>query len=188
MLTPANATPQEQVWMARTLDALDTALHMDGSQQPGQSEQQAQQAQAGNQPTQGQQQNGQPQNGQQNGKQNADAMAKAQQAMAATAQAATAAMRASRSQESQSMQQPNSAVAQGDQQAKSQTGALADGGSQQSGALPGLQGAARAGDWGKLPKKVAEQLTQGQRETVAGEYRNQVETYYRVIAERAKKQ
>ena len=42
--------------------------------------------------------------------------------------------------------------------------------------------------WGKLPKKVAEQLSQGQREAVAGEYRNQVETYYRVIAERAKKQ
>jgi hypothetical protein len=42
-------------------------------------------------------------------------------------------------------------------------------------------------DWGKLPKKVAEELSQGQRETVSGEYRNQVETYYRVIAERSKK-
>ena len=38
-----------------------------------------------------------------------------------------------------------------------------------------------------LAKKVAEQLTQGQQEAVSKEYRNQVETYYRVIAERAKK-
>ena len=43
-------------------------------------------------------------------------------------------------------------------------------------------------DWGKLPKQMAEQLTQGQREGIAGEYRNQVETYYRAIAEKSKKQ
>ena len=43
------------------------------------------------------------------------------------------------------------------------------------------------GEWGKLPKKVAAELSQGQRETVAGEYRNQVETYYRVIAEKSRK-
>jgi hypothetical protein len=43
------------------------------------------------------------------------------------------------------------------------------------------------GEWGKLPKKVAEELSQGQRESVAGEYRSQVETYYRVIAEKARK-
>ena len=46
----------------------------------------------------------------------------------------------------------------------------------------------KPGDWGKLPKKVAEELSQGQREAVAGEYRAQVETYYRVIAEKGKKQ
>ena len=56
----------------------------------------------------------------------------------------------------------------------------------QTGALPTAK-VAKTGEWGKLPKKVAEQLTQGQRESVAGEYQNQVETYYRVIAERAKK-
>jgi hypothetical protein len=44
------------------------------------------------------------------------------------------------------------------------------------------------GEWGKLPKQMAEQLTRGQSEGVAAEYRQQVETYYRVIAERAKKQ
>lgn len=181
MFSGAKASPQEQVWMARALDVLDGALHADASQQQqqGQSQQQQQgQAQAGNQPTQGEQQGSQ---------QSADAAAKAQQAMAQAAQAASAAMRASRSQESQNMQQPSSSVARGDQQAKSLTGALANGEAQKTGTLPGLQGSSRTGDWGKLPKKVAEQLTQGQRETVAGEYRNQVETYYRVIAERAKK-
>ena len=45
----------------------------------------------------------------------------------------------------------------------------------------------KAGDWGKLPKQVAEQLNQGRQEAVAGEYRNQIETYYRVIAEKSKK-
>jgi hypothetical protein len=34
---------------------------------------------------------------------------------------------------------------------------------------------------------VAAELSQGQRENVAGEYRNQVETYYRVIAEKSRK-
>jgi hypothetical protein len=44
------------------------------------------------------------------------------------------------------------------------------------------------GTWGKLPKKMAEQLSQGQRETVSSEYQKEVETYYRVIAERARKE
>jgi hypothetical protein len=45
----------------------------------------------------------------------------------------------------------------------------------------------KSGEWGKLPRKVAAELSQGQRESVAGEYRNQVETYYRVIAEKSRK-
>jgi hypothetical protein len=53
------------------------------------------------------------------------------------------------------------------------------------GQLPGAK--SKGGEWGKLPKKMAEQLTRGQSEAVAGEYRNQVETYYRVIAEKSKK-
>lgn len=166
--------------MARTLDMLDSALHGEGGQQQGQSQQQAQ-SHSGNQASQP----GQQQSGQQGA---SESMAKAKQAMAAAAKAAASAMRASRSQESQSMQPPNSALAQGDQQPDSQNGADANGPEGKSGTLPGLQAGARDGDWGKLPKKVAEQLSQGKRETVAGEYRNQVETYYRVIAERAKQQ
>lgn len=54
-----------------------------------------------------------------------------------------------------------------------------------SGLLPML-GAFKDGDWGRLPPKVAQGLAEGQREGTAGEFRQQVETYFRVVAERAK--
>ena len=52
--------------------------------------------------------------------------------------------------------------------------------------LPDANGLKR-GDWGKLPKKLAEQLTKGSQEEIPGEYRQAVETYSRVIAEKTKK-
>ena len=202
----ANASPQEQTWMARTLDALDAVVHSppngagaaDGQSTPGspnaagkQSGQQAGQ-QAGQQPPGGQQPagsqsaqagKGQGQAGQASG-QSSDAMAQAQQAMQAAAQANAAAVRSSRS--GSPADQPGSTMASGTQQAFSKGGARANGDPMAHGAMPNLK-PAQAGDWGKLPKKVAEQLSQGQRENVSPEYRNQIETYYRVIAERAKK-
>jgi hypothetical protein len=168
-------TPQEQVWMARTLDALDAALHADASSQSAQS----QPSQAG-QPAQSQGQSGQPQSSQAA----SDAQAQAQQAMAAAAQAAAQAMRAQRSESAAEMQAGE--IAEGGEQAASKGGVQANAGTRANGALPDAR-TAKSGDWGKLPKQVAEQLSQGQRESVAAEYRNQVETYYRVIAERAKK-
>jgi hypothetical protein len=42
-------------------------------------------------------------------------------------------------------------------------------------------------DWGQLRGKSAEDLTEGRRESVSAEYRKRVETYFRVIAERARK-
>ena len=54
------------------------------------------------------------------------------------------------------------------------------------GQAPELQ-ALQKGDWGKLPKKLAEQLTKGQTETIPTEYREAVATYYRVVAEKSKK-
>jgi hypothetical protein len=189
-ISSAPANPQQQVWMARTLDLLDAAMNATTPQvnqegTPG-GEQQTAGQQPGQQPGAQQPQQQQPgQNGQQQPSPNANALAQAQQAMNAAAQAAAAAARASRSEQSQA-KQPSSQLAQGDQQAASETGAMAEGGEMGKGALPNAQ-LSRTADWGKLPKKVAEQLTQGQREAVAGEYRNQVETYYRVIAERAKK-
>ena len=41
--------------------------------------------------------------------------------------------------------------------------------------------------WGKLPPRLARDLMQGRREKVAEEYRQMVETYFRVIAEKARK-
>jgi hypothetical protein len=71
-------------------------------------------------------------------------------------------------------------------QATSKNGAQSPDGAGPLGALAEAKN--KAGDWGKLPKQMAEELTQGQREGIAGEYRNQVETYYRAIAEKSKKQ
>ena len=70
--------------------------------------------------------------------------------------------------------------------ALSKGGVKADAGKTAYGATGDAKGL-KAGDWGKLPKRIAEQRTQGQQEGVAGEYRTQVETYYRVIAEKARK-
>ena len=59
-----------------------------------------------------------------------------------------------------------------------------------AGALPyqALPDGGRKADeqWGKLPTKLAKDLTDGRRESVAGDYRNAVETYFRVIAEKAR--
>ena len=81
---------------------------------------------------------------------------------------------------------PAGYVAQGDQQEKSEGGVNAQSPETAYGAVPDAKNL-KAGEWGKLPKKMAEQLSRGQSEAVAAEYRTQVETYYRVIAERAKK-
>ena len=45
----------------------------------------------------------------------------------------------------------------------------------------------KRGDWGKLPPKMAEEINKGLSEAIPGEYREAVETYYRVIAEKSKK-
>lgn len=45
----------------------------------------------------------------------------------------------------------------------------------------------KKGDWGKLPPKLAEQLSKGRSESIPAEYREAVETYYRVVAEKSKK-
>lgn len=188
------ATPQEQVWMARTLDALDAALNAPAGSQNQQGEQQQQQAgkqgeqqQAQNgqqqqQQGQQQQQQGQQQQGQQG--QQSQAMQQAQNAMQQAQQAAQNAMRQARSQNVQPT--PQNMTPKNDMQSKSEQGALAQMDGKASGALPDAKGL-KAGDWGKLPKQMAEQLTRGQGEAVAPEYRDQVSVYYRALAEKAKK-
>ena len=110
-------------------------------------------------------------------------MTQAQAAMAAAAQAAANAMKTARAEAPS--KQPS-------QEGKSELLDRSEGGTLAQGAgkpyqTPGEAKGSKIGEWGKLPKQVAEELTQGQREAVAGEYRSQIETYYRVIAERAKK-
>jgi hypothetical protein len=41
-------------------------------------------------------------------------------------------------------------------------------------------------DWGKLPKQMAKDLMEGSQEDISGEYRQQVQTYFRAIAELAR--
>ena len=103
--------------------------------------------------------------------------------MAAAAQAAADSMRQSRAENSSP--QPGSLLS-GSQSEKSMGGAKAEGTAMNSKALPNANDLKR-GDWGKLPKKLAEQLTKGSQESIPGEYRQAVETYYRVIAEKTKK-
>ena len=112
-------------------------------------------------------------------------MSQAQSALAAAAQAAAAQARAERTAEAGAPGQPGEPQP-GSLQAMSKGGVQAATGNGPRGTLAEAKN--KAGDWGKLPKQMAEQLTQGQREGMAGEYRNQVETYYRVIAEKSKKQ
>ena len=45
----------------------------------------------------------------------------------------------------------------------------------------------KKGDWGTLPPKLAEDLTKAQGEAIPDEYRQAIEMYYRVIAEKSKK-
>lgn len=54
------------------------------------------------------------------------------------------------------------------------------------GAVPELA-ELKKGGWGKLPPKLAEDINKGLSQPVAEEYREAVETYYRVIAEKSKK-
>ena len=42
-------------------------------------------------------------------------------------------------------------------------------------------------DWGKLREQAADDLTKGRKEVVSEEYRKSVETYFRVLAERARR-
>ena len=55
-----------------------------------------------------------------------------------------------------------------------------------AGAVPELVELKRGG-WGKLPPKLAEDINKGLSQPIPDEYREAVETYYRVIAEKSKK-
>ncbi len=170
----APASPAEQAAMARALDALDQQIN--GQPPAGDAAQASAPPAPAGQP-------GEPQSGQPSG-QPSDAASAAQAAMAQAAQAAAASMRQSRAQ--QGMAQIPSGLMSQSQSEKSLAGAQAQAPAMDYDLKADAQGLKR-GEWGKLPKKLADQLTKGQQEAIAGDYRQAVETYYKVIAEKAKK-
>jgi hypothetical protein len=102
----------------------------------------------------------------------------ASQAMAQAAQAQSQSMRSQRQNGNTPGQQPGEQPGTGD-------GAELVAMDHEPGELPILQ-SIRAADWAKLPPKLAQGLLEAQREGTAAEYRAMVETYFRVIADRAK--
>lgn len=130
------------------------------------------QGQGQGKPEQGQGQ-GQPEQGQGQGE--------AGQAMAAAAQAQAASMRQGRTPGQGQMpgQNPMSNMPGQGKGASVQAGPMAEG-NLPAGAL------LKPGDWGKLPPRLAKDLMEAQRESLGGEYKHMVETYFRVIGEKAR--
>ena len=73
------------------------------------------------------------------------------------------------------------------EQEESTGGAKFDGPGGPNAPLPEMATAKAPKTWGKLPPKLAEDLSKGSNESIPEEYRDAVETYYRVVAEKAKK-
>ncbi len=167
---PVLASPLEQLqgqMLAQALDQLDAQLHpMQGSQQ--------QQSQNG------QQQAGQPQQGQQ-----------AQQSLNNAQQAQQQSMADSRNQGQAPGQKPSQQQAQNQkQQGQNSQAQSAEGGNQSTQLQDGVLGQVMVltkGDWGHLPQKMADDLTEATRSEAAPEYRAAIESYYKAIAAKAKK-
>ena len=169
----------QAAFLAQALDQLDAQLHPMQAQN-GQPQQNGQQQQAGQQGQQGQQQ-------QQGAQQSlAQAQQSQQQQMADQrnqgqtpgAQQPSASQQTAQNQNQQSQQQ-SQATSQskegGDIQAMLKDGVL------------GTELILVKGDWGHLPSKMAEDLTEATRSEAAPEYRAAIESYYKAIATKARK-
>ncbi|MEZ0386846.1 MAG: hypothetical protein ACAI34_07260 [Verrucomicrobium sp.] len=171
--------------LAQALDQLDQAVNpMEGG--TPQSSQPGEQAQANSQ--QGQQP-GQQQKGQGQGQQ---AQQSAQQSLAEANQAQAESMAEARSkgmvpgqQSSQVAQQP-SKQGKGQNQSPSQdaSGNLTQG---QANVVVPVLGVIQGGDWGHLPTRMAKDLSEASRQEPSPEYRAAIESYYKAIAEKAKR-
>ncbi|MBL9117367.1 MAG: hypothetical protein JNJ83_20335 [Verrucomicrobiaceae bacterium] len=178
-LTAANApdtseTPALQQAEARdlanALDQLDQMLHPLGGQQA--------QAQAG------QQQSGQQQSGQQAQQSLANAQENQQQSMA---QARAQGKVPGQSQQGQQgKQQPGKPNEDSPGQPNQEGGNFSQLVKAEDGTLVPIE-VLMNGDWGKLPARMAEDLTEAARQEAAPEYRAAIENYYKAIAARAKK-
>jgi hypothetical protein len=166
---PVLASPLEQLqgqMLAQALDQLDAQLHpMQSGQQQSQN---------------GQQQQGQQQQGQQ-----------AQQSLNNAQQAQQQSMADSRNQGQAPGQKPSQQQAQNQkQQGQNSQAQSAEGGNQSTQLQDGVLGQATVlikGDWGHLPQKMADDLTEATRSEAAPEYRAAIESYYKAIAAKAKK-
>jgi hypothetical protein len=166
---PMFASPLEQLqgqMLAQALDQLDAQLHPMQSAQPSQN---GQQQQAGQQ--QGQQ---------------------AQQSLNNAQQAQQQSMADSRNQGQTPGSKPSQQqMAQNQKQQGQNTQAQsAEGGNQSTELKDGVLGQITVlvnGDWGHLPQKMADDLTEATRSEAAPEYRAAIESYYKAIATKAKR-
>jgi len=182
----ANTPPPSSIFDAAKGAMLAQALdHLDQSLNPLMGQQEEQQQQDPNGKDQGQQkQQGKSQSAQQS----------AQQSLAQASQAQAQSMAQSRAQgmvPGQSMQQAKNQQGQqqkGDgqnQQSPDATGNMASS-TFANVLVPALDGA-KGGDWGHLPSRMAKDLTEASRQEPSPEYRAAIESYYKAIAEKARK-
>lgn len=160
--------------LAQALDQLDQSINQS---QEGQEQAQAQQGQQGQQ-------------GQQQGKQ---AMQKsAQQSLAQASEAQAQSMAQDRAQgkvpgqqSSQAAQNKSQQPSQPSQQASPD--AVGDIKQTAPNVIVPVLNVAKNGDWGHLPSRMAKDLTEASRQEPSPEYRAAIESYYKAIAEKAKK-
>lgn len=166
---PMFASPLEQLqgqMLAQALDQLDAQLHPMQSAQPSQN---GQQQQAGQQ--QGQQ---------------------AQQSLNNAQQAQQQSMADSRNQGQTPGSKPSQQQMAQNQKPQGQNtqAQSAEGGNQSTELKDGVLGQITVlvnGDWGHLPQKMADDLTEATRSEAAPEYRAAIESYYKAIATKAKR-
>lgn len=167
---PMLASPLEQLqgqMLAQALDQLDAQLH------PMQSAQASQ-------------------NGQMQQAQGQDQQQQAQNSLNQAQQAQQQSMADSRNQGQTPGQQPGQQqMAQNQQQQGQNTEAQSsEGGNQSTELKDGVLGQLTVlakGDWGHLPQKMADDLTEATRSEAAPEYRAAIESYYKAIANKAKR-
>ena len=184
------ASPEQSKWMARALDRLDAQMNgagalgadktpgapADGKPQPGQPGQPGGDT-PGKAGDPGTPPGAKPGNEMGAGKQGGDSVS---EALAAAAQEQMASMRSARAGGQVPGEANSTPTGRGDG-----SGSPEGDGNFNPAALPQLPGMQNV-NWAKLPPKVAQGLIEARRETVAAEYRNQVDAYFRVIADKAR--
>lgn len=177
-MTPHPLEAVQAAFLAQALDQLDAQLHPMQAQngQPQQGGEQQQQGQQGQQQAQkpgAQQSLSQAQQSQQ--QQMADQRNQGQTPGTQQPKPSSQMAQNQQNQKQQSQSQASTQNADGDLQAMLKDGVL------------GTEMILVKGDWGHLPSKMAEDLTEATRTEAAPEYRAAIESYYKAIATKARK-